>query len=71
MAGDDVPLHLAAQDPWGAEVMVRLEDGWCAAVDRNTMGCTIYARRPMVCREYAMGGSECLVERSLSMSRGR
>ncbi len=43
--------------------MKRLDDGWCAAVDRVTMLCRIYARRPGVCREFAVGESECLTER--------
>ncbi|TSA40752.1 MAG: YkgJ family cysteine cluster protein, partial [Betaproteobacteria bacterium] len=31
--------------------------------DRSTMLCKIYSRRPMVCREYQAGDSDCLVER--------
>jgi uncharacterized protein len=67
MGEDDVPAALVAEDRWGGAVMRRQGDGWCAAVDRNTMRCTIYARRPGVCRDYATGGSECLLERA----RGR
>lgn len=37
-------------------VMHRLEDGWCAALDRNTMMCRIYEVRPLICREFEMGG---------------
>lgn len=29
-------------DDWGGEVMMRLDDGWCGALDRDTMMCTIY-----------------------------
>ena len=36
-------------------VMHRLEDGWCAALDRNTMMCRIYEVRPLICREFEMG----------------
>ena len=43
--------------------MQRLDDGLCAAVDRVTMLCRIYERRPGVCREFQMGGSACLTER--------
>lgn len=43
--------------------MARLDDGWCAALDRNTMKCTIYEKRPMICREFEMGGYECIAER--------
>jgi hypothetical protein len=31
-----VPDELIARDKWGGEVMDRLEDGWCAALDRST-----------------------------------
>ncbi len=50
-------------DQWGGQVMKRLADGWCAAVDRTTMLCRIYERRPGVCREFQVGESECLAER--------
>ena len=55
-----VPDHFIARDKWGAMSMARLEDGWCAALDRNTLRCTIYNRRPQICRDLAMGGDECL-----------
>ena len=61
--GDDVPSHLIAEDAWGGAVMRRLADGWCAALDRNTMLCSIYQRRPEICREFAMGDSACIEER--------
>jgi Fe-S-cluster containining protein len=63
MAGDDIPPSLTAVDQWGGWVMARLDDGWCAALDRDTMLCRIYERRPWVCREFQMGGSDCLTER--------
>ena len=59
-----VPHHLIELDRWGGEVMIRLDDGWCVALDRNTMMCTIYDRRPLVCREFKMGSYECQVERA-------
>ncbi|MGS0467729.1 YkgJ family cysteine cluster protein [Cobetia marina] len=43
--------------------MRRLDDGWCAAVDRETLMCTIYDRRPQLCRDYEMGSPECEDER--------
>ncbi|WP_158774275.1 YkgJ family cysteine cluster protein [Cobetia sp. L2A1] len=58
-----VPDYLIDEDEWGGEVMRRLDDGWCAAVDRETLMCTIYDRRPMLCREYEMGSPECEDER--------
>jgi Fe-S-cluster containining protein len=59
-----VPEKYIEEDKWGREVMLRLEDGWCAAVDRETMLCTIYENRPLICREFEMGGFECLDERT-------
>jgi len=44
--------------------MARLEDGWCSALDRNTMLCMIYEKRPWICREFEMGGYECISLRS-------
>lgn len=69
MGDDDVPARLTVEDSWGGTVMRRLGDGWCAALDRSTMKCTIYERRPMICAEYQMGGSDCVEERSLFSAR--
>jgi Fe-S-cluster containining protein len=63
MGVDDVPVELIVEDRWGGQVMARRADGWCAALDRNTMLCGIYDRRPTVCRDYQVGGSDCLIER--------
>ena len=63
MGDDNPPAEFVATDQWGGQVMKRLDDGWCAAVDRVTMLCRIYERRPGVCREFAVGESECLTER--------
>lgn len=59
-----VPEHYTDTDQWGGTVMARLDDGWCAALDRESMRCTIYANRPSVCREFKMAGDECLAERT-------
>lgn len=64
MGDDAVPRHLTREDEWGGEVMRRLEDGWCVALDRDTLLCKIYAQRPAVCREYEMGGHACAEERA-------
>lgn len=64
MGDDAVPRHLTLEDEWGGEVMRRLEDGWCVALNRDTLLCTIYERRPDVCREYEMGGLACREERA-------
>ncbi len=58
-----VPNRFIETDDWGGQVMARLEDGWCAALDRETLSCTIYDVRPLICREFAMGEDECITER--------
>ncbi|MDF5775788.1 YkgJ family cysteine cluster protein [Pseudomonas syringae] len=58
-----VPERYIDTDEWGGEVMLRLDDGWCAALDRNTMMCTIYEKRPLICREFEAGAEDCLNER--------
>ncbi len=62
MGDDEVPRYLTREDAWGGTVMRRLDDGWCAALDRETRLCTIYQRRPGVCRDYEMGIGDCLIE---------
>lgn len=64
LIGDNrVPEQFTEWADWGGQVMRRLEDGWCAALDRETMRCTIYADRPQVCRAFDMGGPDCIEER--------
>ncbi len=63
MGEDDVPPELTEVDRWGGHVMARLDDGWCAALHRDTMLCGIYERRPAICRDYQVGGSDCIAER--------
>jgi uncharacterized protein len=58
-----VPERHIAVDEWGAETMLRLEDGWCSALDRQTFLCTIYENRPWICREFELGSYECIIER--------
>lgn len=59
-----VPERFIETDEWGGRSMERLADGWCSALDRNTMMCTIYEKRPWVCREFEMGDYECITERN-------
>ncbi|MBA1276017.1 YkgJ family cysteine cluster protein [Stutzerimonas azotifigens] len=59
-----VPERYIETDRWGGQVMRRLDDGWCAALDRDSMRCTIYANRPWICREFETGSQDCLEERS-------
>lgn len=65
MGDDDIPVNLTKRDRWGGWIMKRLDDGWCSALNRNTMLCTIYERRPMICRDYQVGDSDCIKERLL------
>lgn len=58
-----VPYKYIRTDEYGGETMTQLEDGKCAALDRDTMLCSIYENRPWVCREFEMGSYECITER--------
>ena len=59
-----VPDNFVETDRWGGRRMARLDDGWCAALDRNTMRCTIYEQRPKICRDLQAGEYECIAERA-------
>jgi Fe-S-cluster containining protein len=54
-----VPDRYIDFDEYGGETMLRLDDGRCAALDRDTQMCTIYENRPWICREFEMGSYEC------------
>ena len=56
----DVPERFIEIDKWGGMVMARLDDGWCSALDRNTLRCTIYDKRPQICRDLEVGEFECM-----------
>ena len=60
-----VPDRYIDVDAGGNESMLRLDDGWCSALDRNTLMCSIYENRPWVCREFEMGSYECIDERKI------
>jgi Fe-S-cluster containining protein len=62
-----VPEHFVEVDEWGVSSMARLEDGWCSALDRSTRTCMIYEKRPLICREFEMGGDECIAERAANL----
>lgn len=62
-----VPDHFIELDKWGGRVMARLDDGWCSALDRNTMMCLIYENRPLICREFEVGEYECIAERTANL----
>lgn len=63
MGEDDPPARFVETDRWGGQVMTRLSDGLCAALDRETYRCTIYAQRPGVCRDFETGSDDCITER--------
>ena len=64
LPGDDPPAHFIDHDEHGHEIMGKADDGWCLALDRDSLRCTIYERRPWVCREFAEGGSDCRAARA-------
>ena len=63
-----VPEEHIARDEWGGETMLRLEDGWCSALYRETYMCSIYENRPWICREFEMGSYECRNERAVQVA---
>jgi uncharacterized protein len=65
MPDDRVPVWLVREDEHGPDTMARGEDGWCVALDRNTMRCSIYDTRPQLCRNFSMGGPYCVDEREI------
>jgi Fe-S-cluster containining protein len=62
-----VPAQHIVIDEWGGESMLRLDDGFCSALDRDSYTCTIYENRPWICREFEMGSYECSVERKAQL----
>ena len=60
----EVPDKFIERNTRGGWSMARLEDGWCSALDRNAMICTIYEKRPWICREFVMGEYECISARA-------
>jgi Fe-S-cluster containining protein len=55
-----VPEEHISTDEFGSQTMRRLDDGWCSALSRQTLGCSIYEQRPWLCREFEMGSTDCL-----------
>ncbi|HHJ80110.1 MAG TPA: YkgJ family cysteine cluster protein [Candidatus Tenderia electrophaga] len=62
-----VPEHFIVSDSFGVQTMRQLDDGWCAALDRNSMSCLIYEQRPLICREFEMGEYDCITERNANL----
>ena len=71
MPEDRIDPRFTERDDHGMEVMARGDDGWCVALDRNTMLCGIYQQRPAICRSFAMGGPYCRDERDKWYREGR
>jgi Fe-S-cluster containining protein len=67
--GDTIPSHLTTYLPEGPRVMAHDEAGWCVAMDRAHMNCSIYENRPAVCRRFVMGGPYCKAVRVEYASR--
>ncbi len=65
-----VPETFVDTNAWGVRVMSRLEDGWCAALDRETFRCTIYDKRPSICRDFQMGSHDCIDQRNEILGQG-
>ena len=62
-ADEKIPVQYTEQTADLYYRMKRGEDGWCEALNRDTMLCTIYEMRPFICREYALGDYDCIAER--------
>jgi Fe-S-cluster containining protein len=69
MPDDKVPRQYTTHTPEGLEVMARDEDGWCVAMDRQKMCCSVYSQRPDVCRRFTMGSGFCRAEREAYLHR--
>ena len=55
---DDVPEAFVVEHD-GVRCMDQHGDGACVALDRVTRLCTIYERRPQVCRDFKRAESLC------------
>jgi Fe-S-cluster containining protein len=64
MPDDAVPDWFIDRDEYDLEIMAKGDDGWCVAIDPSSMRCTIYEKRPQVCRDFDMGGGDCRDERA-------
>jgi hypothetical protein len=55
---DDVPEEFVVEHS-GVRCLDQHGDGACVALDPSTRLCTIYERRPAVCRSFARGSALC------------
>jgi len=63
-ADELIPERLTEKIDSQYYVMKRRDDGWCEALDRKTMLCSIYEKRPFICRDYKLGDYDCVIERN-------
>ena len=66
---DAIPARFTATIAGGIAVMARDADGWCTALDRRRMRCSIYAQLPQACRRFAMDGPYCRAVRADARDR--
>ncbi|MBL9190134.1 MAG: YkgJ family cysteine cluster protein [Opitutaceae bacterium] len=64
---DDVPEALVVEHD-GVRCMDQHGDGACVALDPATRLCTIYERRPQVCRDFTRASALCV--RTVAAWRG-
>jgi uncharacterized protein len=64
---DDVPEEFVVEHA-GVRCMDQTGNGACIALDPATQLCTIYERRPQVCRDFNRGDSLC--RRAVAGRRG-
>ncbi len=60
---DQVPIEYTEKVDGMYTAMKQASNGYCIALNPQTMLCTIYERRPFLCREYQAGDFDCMVER--------
>jgi Fe-S-cluster containining protein len=57
----------------GVRAHMRMLDGHCAALQieagSGRLACSVYARRPQICRDLARGSPECAAEREAKSER--
>ncbi|MBT4763186.1 MAG: YkgJ family cysteine cluster protein [Bdellovibrionaceae bacterium] len=60
---DQVPEEFTEKSEDLYTRMKQADNGWCLALNPATMLCTIYEKRPYLCREYQAGDYDCVNER--------
>jgi Fe-S-cluster containining protein len=65
--GDVVPDSMVRHDPETDQLGMTHRNGACIAYDRQTRDCTIYAIRPIVCREVQRDDCVCRTARAATL----